>query len=583
MGEDETIGNSTKVAGKEGYPNSHGGLHPEDASESSPHMNGKERLENSSVDEGSSHPQAEDFSEGFYPRTESTAEHLSDVPQPDWKNELETFRVFTWICATPVQPESTYDDYNCHASNETSRPRNNTKPVGYITVNQQKLLRCLQAAHDHLSTRKSYLSCQRRRYTQIAWGETGRTFLHVQRIFELFLPLGHQSTIAEKYWGGFQRIVLDATPMDDLTYSLLMDCALKCQELLGEFSKESGPSASELAIPNSLYNAFLTITCFMTSYNSNDVALSLAGRGLLEKFSRQMKQGRELMMRGIDPTPLSAKEAILPSGILASMLKWLLEDSRTEERNKLDVTYQNAVNELERRAYRRVQNEEDEEDLWFLMQDIGKITNVIKDQESLFSKLEDCLSASAGRSSREPAFAVGKQSAILFRAMKTASFKQNFFEDLARKRGYIEELHNKNYIAKKDDQEAASLTFAIVSVIFLPLTTVASILGMNTREVRDMQQTQWVFWATGIPLAILTGMFCLWCTSRFTKFKQWFRNHLFPRPQSVNTNSTRSENRMGLQITPPDRGPDSDGEQISTIRRRWKRSKNREDQANNQV
>lgn len=74
------------------------------------------------------------------------------------------------------------------------------------------------------------------------------------------------------------------------------------------------------------------------------------------------------------------------------------------------------------------------------MQDIEKITNVIEDQESLLSKLEDCLSASAGRSSREPAFSVGKQSAILFRAMKTASFKQNFFEDLARKRGYIEEL-----------------------------------------------------------------------------------------------------------------------------------------------
>lgn len=147
----------------------------------------------------------------------------------------------------------------------------------------------------------------------------------------------------------------------------------------------------------------------------------------------------------------------------------------------------------------------------------------------------------------------------------------------------MRQKHYKNYIARKDDQEAASLTFAIVSVIFLPLTTVASILGMNTREVRDMQQTQWVFWATGIPLAILTGMFCLWCTSRFNKFKQWFRNHLFPRSQSVNTNLTRSENRMGLQITSPGHGPDSNGEQISTIRRRWKRSKNREDQANNQV
>lgn len=38
-----------------------------------------------------------------------------------------------------------------------------------------------------------------------------------------------------------------------------------------------------------------------------------------------------------------------------------------------------------------------------------------------------------------------------------------------------------------------------------------------------MEQTQWVFWVTGLPLAILTGIFCLWCTSRLGDFKEWLR------------------------------------------------------------
>ena len=32
------------------------------------------------------------------------------------------------------------------------------------------------------------------------------------------------------------------------------------------------------------------------------------------------------------------------------------------------------------------------------------------------------------------------------------------------------------------------------------MSTVATILGMNTTDVRNMEKTQWVFWATAIPV-----------------------------------------------------------------------------------
>lgn len=62
---------------------------------------------------------------------------------------------------------------------------------------------------------------------------------------------------------------------------------------------------------------------------------------------------------------------------------------------------------------------------------------------------------------------------------------------------------------KKDTRETASVIFAIVSTIFLPLTAVASVLGMNTSDIRDMRQGQWIFWVTGVPLALVTAVLCV--------------------------------------------------------------------------
>lgn len=66
--------------------------------------------------------------------------------------------------------------------------------------------------------------------------------------------------------------------------------------------------------------------------------------------------------------------------------------------------------------------------------------------------------------------------------------------------------------SNKDRQEAAIYVFTIVTVIFLPLTAVAGIMGMNTSDIRDMDTGQWVFWAVAIPLAVVIISICLFCT-----------------------------------------------------------------------
>jgi hypothetical protein len=63
------------------------------------------------------------------------------------------------------------------------------------------------------------------------------------------------------------------------------------------------------------------------------------------------------------------------------------------------------------------------------------------------------------------------------------------------------------------------ILLATVTVFFLPLTTLAGILGMNTNDIRNLNDDQWLFWVCAIPL----GFFCLsvWFIYLGTFEKAW--------------------------------------------------------------
>ncbi|KAJ5273796.1 hypothetical protein N7478_008921 [Penicillium angulare] len=56
---------------------------------------------------------------------------------------------------------------------------------------------------------------------------------------------------------------------------------------------------------------------------------------------------------------------------------------------------------------------------------------------------------------------------------------------------------------RQEDQGKTILVFTIVTVVFTPLSFVTSYLGMNTTDIRNMTNTQTLFWAVSIPLTML--------------------------------------------------------------------------------
>lgn len=55
-----------------------------------------------------------------------------------------------------------------------------------------------------------------------------------------------------------------------------------------------------------------------------------------------------------------------------------------------------------------------------------------------------------------------------------------------------------------EDHGKAILVFTLVTIIFLPLNFVSSFFGMNFRDIREMKQTQWLFWA--VALCVTAGV-----------------------------------------------------------------------------
>jgi CorA-like Mg2+ transporter protein len=76
----------------------------------------------------------------------------------------------------------------------------------------------------------------------------------------------------------------------------------------------------------------------------------------------------------------------------------------------------------------------------------------------------------------------------------------------------------------KDRQESAIYAFTIVTIVFLPLSTVAGILGMNTNDVRNMNINQWVFWAVALPLTFIIITLCLLWSGELEYFWRGFAN-----------------------------------------------------------
>ena len=68
----------------------------------------------------------------------------------------------------------------------------------------------------------------------------------------------------------------------------------------------------------------------------------------------------------------------------------------------------------------------------------------------------------------------------------------------------VKVLRHNIEVAEESDSKAIRV-FTIVTIVFLPLSFVASVFGMNTTDIRNMGSSQGLFWAIAIPVTAIIG------------------------------------------------------------------------------
>jgi hypothetical protein len=112
----------------------------------------------------------------------------------------------------------------------------------------------------------------------------------------------------------------------------------------------------------------------------------------------------------------------------------------------------------------------------------------------------------------------------------------------------------------RDKQESAVIVFTMVTIIFLPLSFVASVLGMNTSDVRNMDGTQWVFWVVAIPLTIVIMFASLWFAGLLDGLRRWLASLLRVHPARITKSRTSDFAETMSEKT--SRGATSDPERL---------------------
>ncbi|KAF1948666.1 hypothetical protein CC80DRAFT_540815 [Byssothecium circinans] len=89
---------------------------------------------------------------------------------------------------------------------------------------------------------------------------------------------------------------------------------------------------------------------------------------------------------------------------------------------------------------------------------------------------------------------------VLTSCLESLALTSEEYADQIRRCGPLSDSTKQSAEINEEDHGKAILVFTVVTIIFLPLSFITSFLGMNTSDIRDMDNTQSLFWSIALPL-----------------------------------------------------------------------------------
>ncbi|KAF4342600.1 hypothetical protein FBEOM_3457 [Fusarium beomiforme] len=395
--------------------------------------------------------------------------------------------------------------------------------------------------------------------SQRAYEEKIDVFNAADVVYSFFLPTSFNGPMVGKFWGAVRSIIeltmLDGRPtVDSITGGLrtsLRDLTRNLTALQNIITYSSNQERAEVDMPSEFSKAWLYITMAIV-YGSNDDS----------KWHKRMRRAEDLidmgskkLVQGIGENSLLEKAAVLPLEVLSLITMGLLQD-QVGKSDDICGTYPQYLNSLDNSITTKPSDRSFQHQLDLVQQELIAVKRTLWKQRSLIYRLRKSLTAI---DTEDIVISQIKHEIVLKDAEKQYSSKRHYLETLpllhpqhaGGLRGllFLEcsrlieqrefEFRRFTDFSKdleraitykmeftRDRQERAIYAFTLVTIIFLPISAVSSIFGMNTTDVRDMNYSQWLYCVIAIPVTVLVIVLGLWFMGELGNLARW----LFGRP-----------------------------------------------------
>ncbi|ERF71447.1 hypothetical protein EPUS_06829 [Endocarpon pusillum Z07020] len=321
-----------------------------------------------------------------------------------------------------------------------------------------------------------------------------------KKLLRFFVDIDCGACSVQKCLGGLQLIVEVCGPNHLFSSQLLssfLGLEKTVKKLRDRLTGENGPldlpanirqvSAQDfLRAWVNFIMAVVHIADIANCHRSDGRGIIVADSGVQILRSRSLLEAGLLSMRqSMHSSVLAEKVAVMPLGMISLIVARVLTDL-TDDRPDILSTYSTYLERLELDIHSDPLNRAHQEKISHLTQEIRAIIAVLNDQLNVLNGIDCSMQQDLNPNAESVTRRKRSQ-----QAPQSANIRM------------IE--------SNKDRQESAILAFTIVTIIFLPLSFVASFFGMNTADVRDMTQSQWVYWAAAVPVtALVIGLTLLW-------------------------------------------------------------------------
>ncbi|KAK4198538.1 hypothetical protein QBC40DRAFT_283526 [Triangularia verruculosa] len=314
------------------------------------------------------------------------------------------------------------------------------------------------------------------------------------------------------------------------------------------FSSASPSDLNKVHTPWLLVDAWIHILLGLAIFPKNTTRSEF----LMDSGLSSIRQGVDEMIQSVANSferPLFDRSVLLPMDLVSLMSMTLLKDI-TPGLPDISETYSSYLDTIESDITTKSSNRTHEYKLGRLKQEMSIVQWTVAWQRSIF----DAMSQSSTRSwklqprSTNP-FAPAHRGAYAYHSLPAADSKVSAhgyrqllideivsfldrrdkeFNELRNHASHLEEFNRNKLDTTRDRQERAIYAFTIVTIIFLPLSSIASIFGMNSSDVRDMELGQWAYWATAVPVTIFVIFLGLWWTGEMGNVMravvEWFQS-----------------------------------------------------------